>query len=133
MTAPAPTATPLIAEITGLSVEQIVQFARLYGDVRRSFLRVGYGFSRQRNGAAAMHAVCCIPAITGSWRHRGGGAFFINWERSNWGFDPTLAHALDKLDPGFVYEFDLAPLRSRDREELLHRHAYYTVNEIPAR
>jgi len=41
--------------------------------------------------------------------------------------------ALDKLDQGFVYEFDLARLRSRDQEELLHRHAYYTVNEIPAR
>ena len=40
---------------------------------------------------------------------------------------------LEKLDPGFVYEFDLARLRSRDKEELLHRHAYYTVNEIPAR
>ena len=41
--------------------------------------------------------------------------------------------SLDKLDPGFVYEFDLARLRSRDQDELLHRHAYYTVNEIPAR
>lgn len=40
---------------------------------------------------------------------------------------------LEKLEPGFVYEFDLARLRSRDREELLHRHAYYTVNEIPSR
>jgi glucose/arabinose dehydrogenase len=41
--------------------------------------------------------------------------------------------ALDKLDRGFVYEFDLARLRSRERDELLHRQAYYTVNEIPAR
>jgi hypothetical protein len=41
--------------------------------------------------------------------------------------------ALKKLDRGFVYEFDLKRLRSRDNEELLHRHAYYTVNEIPRR
>lgn len=40
---------------------------------------------------------------------------------------------LDKLDKGFVYEFDLAGLRSRESEELLHRHAYYTVNEVPPR
>jgi hypothetical protein len=40
---------------------------------------------------------------------------------------------LDKLKPGYVYEFDLGRLRSRDEEELLHRHAYYTVNEIPTR
>jgi hypothetical protein len=40
---------------------------------------------------------------------------------------------LEKLEPGFVYEFDLAALRSRDKEDLLHRHAFYTVNEIPER
>lgn len=40
---------------------------------------------------------------------------------------------LEKLDQGFVYEFDLARLRSRDKEELLHRNAFYTVNEIPSR
>jgi hypothetical protein len=38
---------------------------------------------------------------------------------------------LDQLQPGFVYELDLIPLRSRDQEPLLHRHAFYTVNEIP--
>ena len=40
---------------------------------------------------------------------------------------------LDKLIRGHVYDFDLAGLRSRDKEELLHRNAYYTVNEIPVR
>lgn len=40
---------------------------------------------------------------------------------------------LDKLVPGFVYELDLVRLRSRDQGELLHRNAFYTVNEIPNR
>lgn len=40
---------------------------------------------------------------------------------------------LDQLDHGFVYELDLARLRSRDAEELLHRNAFYTVNEVPSR
>jgi hypothetical protein len=40
---------------------------------------------------------------------------------------------LDALVPGHVHEFDLGALRSREGEELLHRHAYYTVNEIPRR
>src|SRR5260221_8560470 len=31
------------AAITGLSVEAIVEFARLYGATKRSFLRLGYG------------------------------------------------------------------------------------------
>ena len=40
---------------------------------------------------------------------------------------------LDNLIRGHVYEFDLAKLRSRDGEDLLHRNAYYTLNEIPTR
>jgi hypothetical protein len=40
---------------------------------------------------------------------------------------------LEKLTQGFVYNFDLLPIRSQDQDELLHRNAYYTVNEIPAR
>ncbi|MEM7262775.1 MAG: hypothetical protein AAF488_12350 [Planctomycetota bacterium] len=39
--------------------------------------------------------------------------------------------ALDKLRRGHVHEFDLGELRDRQGEPLLHRHAYYTVNEIP--
>ena len=64
------------AAITGLPTEQIVEFARLYGATQRSYLRVGYGFTRQRNGSAAMHAVSCLPAVTGAWQYPGGGALF---------------------------------------------------------
>lgn len=39
----------------------------------------------------------------------------------------------DTLERGFVYEFDLAGVRSRDGEMLLHRNAYYTVNEVPTK
>ena len=39
---------------------------------------------------------------------------------------------LPNLKIGHVHEFDFGLLRSRDGEELLHRHAYYTVNEIPS-
>jgi len=38
---------------------------------------------------------------------------------------------LDRLIRGHVYDFDLGKLRSRDKETLLHRNAYYTVNEVP--
>jgi hypothetical protein len=38
---------------------------------------------------------------------------------------------LNQVKRGHVHEFDLGSLRSRDRDELLHRHAYYTVNEVP--
>jgi len=39
---------------------------------------------------------------------------------------------LESLKPGFVYELDLATVRSRDDEELLHHNAFYTVNEVPS-
>lgn len=39
---------------------------------------------------------------------------------------------LGTLTRGHVYEFDLAALRARDNDTLLHRNAYYTLNEIPA-
>ena len=38
---------------------------------------------------------------------------------------------LDSMRRGHVYEFDLVELRSAEGEALLHRDAYYTVNEIP--
>ena len=38
---------------------------------------------------------------------------------------------LDKMLRGHVYDFDLGLLRAKDKEDLLHRKAYYTVNEVP--
>ncbi len=63
------------AAITGLDPSDIETFAALVGRTKRTFFRLGYGFSRQRNGAANMHAALCIPAVTGAWAHEGGGAF----------------------------------------------------------
>lgn len=62
------------ANITGLPVEQIEQIASLYGKTKRSFIRLGIGFSRSRNGASNVHAVSCLPVVTGAWQHAGGGA-----------------------------------------------------------
>lgn len=66
------------SSITGLTVEEIVAFARLYGQTKKSFLRIGYGLSRSRNGAVNMHALSCLPAVTGAWQYEGGGALYSN-------------------------------------------------------
>src|SRR5690606_16237117 len=63
------------SEITGLSVAEILACARLVGSTPKTSFRLGYGFPRQTNGATAMHAALSIPAMTGAWQHRGGGAF----------------------------------------------------------
>ena len=66
------------AAITGCPVETIEAFARLIGERKRAFFRLGYGFSRSRNGAVNMHAASCIAAVTGAWQLEGGGAFHNN-------------------------------------------------------
>ena len=66
------------AAITGLAVAEIEDFARAIGTTRRTFFRLGYGFSRSRNGAVSMHAASCIPTVTGAWQYEGGGAFHSN-------------------------------------------------------
>ncbi len=66
------------AAITGLSVGEIEAFARLIGTHKRTFLRLGYGFTRQRNGVVAMHAATSIATVAGLWPHEGGGAFHNN-------------------------------------------------------
>jgi anaerobic selenocysteine-containing dehydrogenase len=66
------------AAITGLDVAEIEAFAALVGQTRRSFFRLGYGFTRSRNGAVAMHAVLSIATVLGSWQYEGGGAFHSN-------------------------------------------------------
>ena len=82
--------------ITGLSVAEIETFARMVGTTPKTFFRLGYGFSRQRNGAVAMHAAACIPAVAGSWRHEGGGAFHNNG--AIFRTDKTLVEGLDLRD-----------------------------------
>jgi anaerobic selenocysteine-containing dehydrogenase len=85
------------ARITGLSQDEIVGFARLYGRTKRSYIRVGYGFSRSRNGAAQLFAVSCLPAVTGAWAYEGGGALYSNLGLVE--LDRTLIEGLDRLDP----------------------------------
>jgi anaerobic selenocysteine-containing dehydrogenase len=84
-------------EICGVPAAQIVEFARLWGATKRAFLRCGYGFARSRNGAAQMHAVTCLPAVTGAWRHRGGGALYGN--AGMYKLDRTLLDGADLADP----------------------------------
>ena len=63
------------AAITGVPAAAIEELAKAYGTAERAIIRLGYGFSRSRNGAAGLHAVSCLPAVRGAWKHRGGGLY----------------------------------------------------------
>jgi anaerobic selenocysteine-containing dehydrogenase len=88
---------PWAAAISGCPVETIEAFARLIGERKRAYFRLGYGFSRSRNGAANMHAASCIAAVTGAWRYEGGGAFHNNGAIYHW--DKTMIEGQDVRDP----------------------------------
>jgi len=85
------------SSICGVPVEEIEAFARAVGQTKRTFFRLGYGFTRSRNGAAQMHAALCIPAVTGAWQYEGGGAFFNNY--AIWKFDESIIEGHDAIDP----------------------------------
>lgn len=104
--------------ITGLPAATIVEFARLYGRTPRSFIRCHHGFSRSRNGAANMHAVVCLPAVTGAWQHKGGGALYGH--TGIYPLDRSLIEGLDVVDRS-VRELDqsrLGPILTGDAEAL---------------
>jgi len=82
--------------ICGVPVADIEAFARAVGQTKRTFFRMGYGFTRSRNGATQMHAALCIPAVTGAWQYEGGGAFFNNY--SIWRFNESIIEGHDAMD-----------------------------------
>ncbi|MCR6631152.1 MAG: molybdopterin oxidoreductase family protein [Magnetospirillum sp.] len=106
------------ASITGLSAAEIETFAALYGRTKRSFLRLGYGMSRSRNGAVSVHAVSCLPAITGAWAHAGGGAchslsgaFPVKLDLVEALDMPSSARTLDMCEIGPILTGDDAALK----------------------
>jgi anaerobic selenocysteine-containing dehydrogenase len=106
------------ADITGLGEAEIFDFARLYGRTKRSYIRVGYGFSRSRDGTAQVFAVTCLPAVTGAWQYEGGGAL-----QSNHGLVPldrTLIEGLDVLDPTtrILDQSRIGPVLTGDQRDL---------------
>ena len=106
------------AAITGLPVDEIIEFARLYGRTQRALIRSGYGYSRSRNGAASVHAVTCLPSVTGAWQYEGGGAIYSN--TLMFGIDATLIEGLDALDRS-IRELDMSrigPILTGDKNSL---------------
>lgn len=63
-----------VAAWTGMTAAEVEQLAREYARTRPAALRLNYGVQRTEFGGAAVRAIAMLPAITGAWKHRGGGA-----------------------------------------------------------
>lgn len=87
-----------VSTITGLTVQEIEQFAHEYGTTKPALLRFNYGLQRHGGGGMAVRTICCLPAITGDWRHPAGGAILSTSKL--YPFDNNALERPDLIPPG---------------------------------
>ncbi|MCM3718321.1 molybdopterin-containing oxidoreductase family protein [Fictibacillus phosphorivorans] len=63
-----------VSNLTGVPVEDIIKLARMYGKTSPAFIRIGNGPQHHDNGGMFVRTVACLPALTGQWLVKGGGA-----------------------------------------------------------
>ncbi len=69
------------AEITGIPADDIRTLARELATAQPAAIRIGVALERHHGGGQTIRAVSSIPALTGAWRHVGGGITqFPVWE-----------------------------------------------------
>lgn len=145
----------VVSDITGVPAEQIEELARLYGTASPSFIRIGNGLQHHDNGGMIIRTIACLPALTGQWAVRGGGAMKGNgWysrfnnarlERRDLLPDPgvrtvnmnQLGDALLELDPPvrmlFVYNSNpaiVAPEQAKVRAGLMRGDLFTVAHDL---
>ena len=69
------------AKITGVNKEDIEKLAFELASNQPAAIRIGVALERHHGGGQTIRAVTCIPALTGAWKHVGGGITqFPVWE-----------------------------------------------------
>ena len=63
-----------VAAITGIAAADVERLAAMYGGVRKSFIRLGWGMTRFTYGGQALRTVALLPGVTGAYGRYGGGA-----------------------------------------------------------
>jgi anaerobic selenocysteine-containing dehydrogenase len=85
------------ADVCGITVAEVVELARLYGQTAKAgepvAIRLNYGVQRVRGGGMAVRNIACLPALVGAWRHAAGGV-----QLSSSGSFPTDKPALQRPD-----------------------------------
>jgi anaerobic selenocysteine-containing dehydrogenase len=85
------------AQTCGITVEEVVDLARLYGGMAKAgepvAIRTNYGVQRVHGGGMAVRNIACLPALVGAWRHAAGGV-----QLSSSGSFPTNKAKLQRTD-----------------------------------
>lgn len=112
---------------TGVAADDVRTLAREFATTEPAVIRIGVAIERHAGGGQTVRAAACLPALTGAWRHVGGGilqlpiwAFPVDWGTAmrpdfitpgtrvlnQWRLGPALSGEMD-LDPPikslFVY------------------------------
>lgn len=62
-----------VEHLTGIPAAAVEQLGRDYATIQPAAIRLNYGVQRSERGGRAVHAIALLPALTGAWRHQGGG------------------------------------------------------------
>ncbi len=65
------------ASVCGVDEAVIERVGREFASAEPALLRLGVGAQRHLGAPAAYRTVACLPALTGAWRHAGGGCSYI--------------------------------------------------------
>ncbi|MGE7765237.1 molybdopterin oxidoreductase family protein [Peribacillus sp. NPDC096540] len=82
-----------VSAITGVPIDDLYELARMYGSTTPSFVRIGNGLQHHDNGGMAVRTIACLPALTGQWLVKGGGAI-----KGNSGYLAFNTNALRRPD-----------------------------------
>ncbi|MCR9295728.1 MAG: molybdopterin-dependent oxidoreductase [bacterium] len=61
------------AEFCGIAADKIERLAGEMATTPATFIKIGYGMTRNEGGGNAARAITLLPALLGAWRNRGGG------------------------------------------------------------
>ncbi len=76
------------AAYCGIPLDRLKAITEAFAKSESSFIRIGYGLTRNEGGGNAMRAISLLPSLIGAWKQPGGGAmlstsggFSLNRER----------------------------------------------------
>jgi molybdopterin guanine dinucleotide-containing S/N-oxide reductase-like protein len=88
-----------VAAWTGMTAAEVEQLAREYATTRPAALRLNYGVQRAEFGGNTVRTIAMLPAITGAWKHRGGGAILSTSGAFTWNEQAVRRPDLQQASP----------------------------------
>ena len=99
-----------VVKVTGVSMEQIIKFAKMYTDNKTVMMRQGLGLNRSLNGGRVCRTAAIMHAVGGHYGKLGNGVVYVNGQAlhgGNWN-KVKAAHLRTDHDAGHVNMTELA-------------------------